>query len=40
MAAASAFHLVAGAYCLTNLGDVSFLKTWWQKEVTPLLGRQ
>ncbi len=40
MVAASTFHLVTGAYCLTNLGDAKSLKTWWEQEIAPLLGCQ
>jgi len=37
--AVSSFHLVTGAYCLTNLGDPNYLKLWWEREVAPLLGQ-
>jgi hypothetical protein len=39
MIAASGFQLVAGVYCLTNLGDADSLKAWWEKDVAPLLAR-
>ena len=39
MAAQSAFHLVAGAYILTELeaGDKEVLQSWWKDKVGPLL---
>ena len=31
MVSGASLHLIAGAYCLTNMGDAKVLKAWWDK---------